>query len=564
MSYPFTPRLLRPAYKKSDDDGTPELVAERFPPISDLPRGGADGGARGRPPIVDLPRRRRLRGEPPFYPFKIDNALRLNAADSAFLNWTPGTTTDERTATLSCWIKVTDFGRQRPLIGNSFDSNNYVTVRLENGDELRLLATTGGSQEINLITSAKFRDPSSFLHIIAVIDTANSTSSDRAILYVNGVRLTDYETETYPSQNVTLNINNNSTKNRIGAILSDYFDGYASECIWLDGIAASPTDFGQFRNGVWVPKRYTGSFGTNGFHLDFADAANLGKDVSGNGNDFTTNNITSDDQVQDTPTNNYPIWQANEPDNHGSEEAGLKIVMSGGFLGFAPATFAVNQGKYYFEAEIRTSDYIAVGVSAEPDHSSGAPAPDDTVAYGPDGDSFVDQSRTAYGASFGVNDIISCAFDIDNGSVEFFKNGASQGSISYTFADRFYHPILWDVTSSNTAAILNFGQLGFQYTPPTGFKPLNAANLPKGAYITSGDYDGNGSSNGPFVWTGAAFSEVTIDGTTYQNDGSARGTVDFLANGFKLRSTTKNSNGTTYSWSGVVSQDFKYANAQVN
>ena len=45
----------------------------------------------------------------------------------------------------------------------------------------------------------------------------------------------------------------------------------------------------------------------NGFWLDFADSSHLGKDISGNGNDWTSNNLVAADQVTDSPSNNFSV-----------------------------------------------------------------------------------------------------------------------------------------------------------------------------------------------------------------------------------------------------------------
>jgi hypothetical protein len=81
-----------------------------------------------------------------------------------------------------------------------------------------------------------------------------------------------------------------------------------AEVVEIDGSQLAPTSFGEFDedSGIWKPIDVSGlTFGTNGFYLDFEDSAALGDDVSGNGNDFTVNNLTAIDQTTDTPTNNF-------------------------------------------------------------------------------------------------------------------------------------------------------------------------------------------------------------------------------------------------------------------
>lgn len=52
-------------------------------------------------------------------------------------------------------------------------------------------------------------------------------------------------------------------------------------------------------------EKYTGSYGTNGFYLDFSNSSSLGADASGNSNNWSLNNIAAADQSTDTPTNNF-------------------------------------------------------------------------------------------------------------------------------------------------------------------------------------------------------------------------------------------------------------------
>ena len=90
------------------------------------------------------------------------------------------------------------------------------------------------------------------------------------------------------------NFDNNSSYN------GDY---YLAEWIFADGQAYAPTQFGESKNGVWIPKDPTGTnFGTTGHHLKFENASDLGNDSSGNNNDWTVSNMGADHQVLDSPT----------------------------------------------------------------------------------------------------------------------------------------------------------------------------------------------------------------------------------------------------------------------
>jgi hypothetical protein len=461
-AHPFTPGARIITRKKPDEDSETKLVAERFPPISDLPRGGADGGARGRPPIVDLPRKRRLGGEPPFYPYKINNALRLNAADNAYLDWTPSSDGSKSVATFSIWFKRTQLGVSQELFNAYSSSSERMQIRFTGSDEIQINQVTSGSTDWDFTTDALYRDPSAWFHFLFVYDDTLATATDRIRLYINGQEVTDLSGTTQPSQNANNLVLTQAETHTLGVRpgTSGYFDGYTAEVIMLDGIAASPTDFGQFKDGIWVPKRYTGSYGSNGFHLDFADAANLGKDVSGNGNDFTTNNITSDDQVQDTPTNNTAIMLPIDEDASGTlVEAATEVSGTVHQL----STFVVSEGRYAWETTLDAAGDIGI---------------EDT-----------DENETTVTGSNG--DVIQLRLDADAGTLESNTNGGGWTSEATGFSGTFHALFKTDCS-------VDFGQYG--YTPPTGFKALNAANLPKPAiingskYFNAVTYTGNGGT----------------------------------------------------------------------
>jgi hypothetical protein len=136
------------------------------------------------------------------------------------------------------------------------------------------------------------------------------------------------------------------------------FDGYMAEVHFIDGQALSPTDFGEFDedSGIWKPIEYTGTYGTNGFYLDFENSGSLGADQSGNGNDFTPTNLASTDQTTDTPTNNFATMNplilrtASSPT---FSEGNTKIVRSSGY-GVATGTVAMKTGKWYWEIQCPT------------------------------------------------------------------------------------------------------------------------------------------------------------------------------------------------------------------
>ena len=126
----------------------------------------------------------------------------------------------------------------------------------------------------SLISTALFRDPSAWYHILVAVDTTQATSSNRIKIYLNGSQITSFGTASYPSPNANLMVNNNVV-HYIGASsysgINLFHDGYLAEVNFIDGQALTPSSFGQTNTitGVWQPLKYTGTYGTNGFYLPF-------------------------------------------------------------------------------------------------------------------------------------------------------------------------------------------------------------------------------------------------------------------------------------------------------
>ena len=245
--------------------------------------------------------------------FEISRSLRFNSADSANLSRTPSSASNRRTWTWSGWVKRSQLGvTQGRLFGGG--TSDYFDLYFPSGDELRVL-WTGNSLTT---TTAVFRDPSAWYHIVLAVDTTQSTANDRIKLYVNGA-LQD-RASTNPSQNYDTAVNNN-VEHHIGRYAgsggSSYFNGYLAEVNFIDGSALDPTSFGAFDSGVWRPKDTDGlTFGTNGFRLQFADNSSnaaLGTDSSGNSNTWSVNNLTTAAALNPTAQQNFNVvtWTGN-------------------------------------------------------------------------------------------------------------------------------------------------------------------------------------------------------------------------------------------------------------
>jgi hypothetical protein len=478
--------------------------------------------------------------------YQIDQSIRFNDDDSAYMSRTPASAGDRQTWTWSGWVKRGNLGSWKIFFGAWDGTSGNDTTRLDLAFETAdTISITGGVTVFRNSTQV-FRDSSAWYHIVVVADTTNATTQNRLRIYVNGVEITNWGTNNTVTQNTSLAINNNAS-HVIGAkgnSPAQYFDGYMAEINFIDGQALAPIDFGEYNDdGVWIAKRFAGAYGSNGFHITGEDSAALGTDYSGNGNDFTSSGLTSADQVTDTPTDNYatylPLYGAvSYPATF--SDGNLQCSASGAAGRGAVASIAPTTGKWYGEftvVAIGTASLCRVGVVGIENlydplmFSAGEYAPQlNNVLYFGNGTlrtyvpSYLD--TPSWGSTFTTTDIIGVAYDADTGKVWFAKNNTWQSSgdpanglspavtLLITGVPFYFQTQIFD----NTMAA-NFGQRGFTYTPPTGFKALSTANLPApaikdgSAYFQPTLYTGNGTA------IGSGGNAVTqIGNSTFQPD----------------------------------------------
>jgi hypothetical protein len=266
------------------------------------------------------------------------------------------------------------------------------------------------------------------------------------------------------------------------------------EINFIDGQALTPSSFGKTDTltNQWIPKKFAGTYGTNGFYLKFADAsaataAAIGKDTSPNGNNWTPNNIsvtagTTYDAMIDSPTlsaaaSNYCVLNPlQKSSNVTLSNANLTWSTSGASTKVL-STIGMSSGKYYCEFTM-ASDNGNYGIATAQTGISGTNYLGNDAngwCYAMDGNKYTNDSGAAYGATYTSGDIIGVAFDADNGTLAYFKNGVSQGT---AFTGLTSGPYFFAQGADPSAGSVNFGQRPFSYTPPTGFKSLNAFNLP--------------------------------------------------------------------------------------
>lgn len=230
--------------------------------------------------------------------FELLKSVRFNPSDNAYLNRTPSSSGNQKTYTISFWTKLCDISSNTNYFLTAGSGSPGGLNSLEVGIDLNnrlFISEYGASLSDYFIetTTAYLRDPSGWYHFVIAVNTTESSATDRIKFYVNGVEQTK-EATSYP---FTLNRDtavNSTTAHTIGSDGASDLNGYLADFYFIDGSAEEPSSFGSFdTNNVWRPKLYTGTYGTNGYHLfDFANESGIGDDSSGNDNDWTVNNLT--------------------------------------------------------------------------------------------------------------------------------------------------------------------------------------------------------------------------------------------------------------------------------
>jgi hypothetical protein len=547
--------------------------------------------------------------------YQIQRSLRFRSSATGYLSRTPSSTTNRRTWTWSGWMKrgsdkysllfaagdTTDIwntGTNCTLIGYWISTNQLAVYN--NGTVFRN-------------TAQVFRDPSAWYHIVVAFDTTQATAANRLRVYINGSEVTSWDTNNAPAQNLDMAINvnqNHFVGGQSSNVANAYFDGYMGEINFIDGQQLTPSSFGAINatTGVWSATKYAGTYGTNGFYLPFTDnsaatATTIGKDFSGNGNNWTPNNISMTagvtyDSMLDAPLGagggergNYCVLNPLAKNSSTSLTNGNLSASGNVIYGHAQSTIFANSGKWYFEAQLTTQQNdTGLGLGNTSSDPSGQYIGGDanSVGYLSDGRLFYNGSLVATYSSYITTDVVACAFDCATGKIWIAKNNTWQNSGDPAAGTGQVQTVSWTAfaalarTVGSGAISFNFGQRPFSYTPPTGFKALHTGNL--GAPVIALPAQNMAAT----LWTGDGTSSRAIsnavNGVSFQPDWvwiksrsnpnphdlidsvrgankflrsdatDAEGTFSFLSsfnsNGFTLGTNDNDVNGSGYTYVG--------------
>ena len=491
-----------------------------------------------------------------FYNGVATQSVRINKADSAQLARTPGTTGNRKTWTWSGWLKRgTDAtsGHNQALFvaGTSGLFSGFWTAKLDAPAEIRdnlvfyeYIQSTGTDYGKNYVL--KLRDHSAWYHLMVAIDTTQATASNRLKVYVNGERITEIVTDygDLPEDYLT-SANLVNHPNYLGRYANNnqYLDGYLAEVNFVDGLQLAPANFGETKNGVWIPiAPNVSEYGTNGFRLKFdqvgvgtASSSTIGADISGKTNHLTSTNIVAADcAMPDSPENNFNIQNPLSKQTYTFAEGNLKLTRADGTGQSATiGTISVPSGKWYWEVRLMSgqSNYPRIGIfntasgnnhieSKYPANNSLGARVWGSAADGGTNKIFGDSNAEAAFGSYDDGDVVQFALDMDNFKMYMGKNDTwytnsstttAKANISDSSANAAFDAVSnLDIVAGNSFTpcifanasadvwIANFGQdstfagaetatsnadangIGaFHHAPPTGFLALCTANLPE-------------------------------------------------------------------------------------
>ena len=423
-------------------------------------------------------------------------------------------TTSTQKATWSFWVKFhnarTD-GNDYFLFSSYSDANSRMHIKIDGSGNLDINERMSSSTSINLITDMEYRDVSGWYNFVVAIDTTQATAADRVKVYVNGEQITNFSTETYPSQNEDIHPLQGNVTQYLGCYggnvnsASYCLNGSMSHCHFTDGTQYAASDFGETdtTTGEWKIKTDVSvTYGNNGWFI-FKDNSSLTNQAGNSAGNFAvdTGTIT---QTEDCPSNVFCTLNG-----LGYAAASFTLIEGSNYSGGADnnwrsiyGTLGASSGKYYYEVKcISSSDYERFGActidqankyqgsTGRYDDSSGS----EGYGYTADGEKSNNGGTTSgYGDTWGANDILSCALDLDNNKIYFGKNGTWQNSgdptsgstgtgAAYTIAsDKIYIPAFASYGAASNLAF-NFGN-GYFRTSAISSEGTNASGNGKFEY----------------------------------------------------------------------------------
>ena len=494
----------------------------------------------------------------PVFNLLLNNSVRLDSTHNTYLNRDnrligSGMPQGGDTFTISCWVKKSNDSSNDIFLVGSETGTSARFLAYVNGNNLRFYGrNSSASVQFDVIANNVIKDSTSWYHVMLVFDATNSTANDTTRFYVNGVRVAQ-------GSITTTNVATGNSANGTG--LQDYYigrhqgvysDGYVADYHFIWNVAKTdPFEFIASYRGVVVPKAYTGSHGTYGFHLDFADsaltAAGIGDDNAGVG-DFTPHNFPdaaaysgTASVLTDTPTSNHSTLQDYSRNGPTINKGMMRSTKSSARY-FVFGNVGIREGKWYWE--MRSTDFgdsggVVFGMMPVAESARASADGGDLYGWGALSGRIQNAStpyyflnggsQTVFGStsSFSSTDTVGFSMDFDNHQFKIYKT--TDGSVVVTIDTSsvtskydqhgtgvgtypWYLPAGGCESGTGTRTIhWNFGQNSFEISGgiPSGFKSISEANNPESTIspltsatlVASGGfkaktYTGNGGTPG--------------------------------------------------------------------
>jgi hypothetical protein len=459
--------------------------------------------------------------ESSFYPYEIEQSCRFSKANSASLSRAPSSAGNKKTFTWSGWVKFCNSASYR-LFGSGTSATEITDFHMNGSDGTLRFRDRQSGDNLRKETTAALRDVGAWHHIVCAVDVTQGSNSNRVKIYINGTLQTAFDTDdTFVNRNTYINRTggNGMVLGKRAYDSASLLDGYMAEVHFVDGTQLTADSFGETKEGVWIPKAYTGSYGTNGFYLKFdqtgtgtASASTIGADSSGNNNHFTTSGFASiDSNRTDSPTNNFATWNAawaysSTYATTGTLLNGALALSSSGSATSAWSTFLLpSSGKYY--VEMRTSSTVSSNFVCGVMSTDGNV--NRSVLFQTDGTIDLDNAQNQSGlASWVDGNTVGILLNMDGGSSGF-------GEIAFYLQNSAYGNAVSISSATSPYALMTYGQTyvdlrtderDFAYSIPDGYSTLSTANLPEPTisplngdqpsdYFNTVLYSGNDSTN---------------------------------------------------------------------
>ena len=514
---------------------------------------------------------------------EVQQSLKFNDDESQYLSWTPASAGNRKTWTWSGWVKRGNLGTWQTVFSGGTGSN-HVAARFSNSTDLfQFYNYSSPSYNWKIDTVAVFRDASAWYHLVLQVDSTQATSTDRIKIYINGERQT--LTGSYPSLNFDSDVNT-AQPHKIGAGINNdlLFDGYMSDINFIDGQALDPTSFGETVDGYWKAKDYAGTYGTNGFRLTFQDDV-----VSEGFNTVTYRGTGASQSISGLGFSPDLVWTKARG---GASSHNLSDSIRGGGVGLTSngnnAEYALSPANTFdadgFTLNKTTSQFNSsgdtfVGWCWDAGSGSAASNTDGTITstvkantdYG-----FSVVSYTGTGSAATIGHGLSSAPDMiiakrRSGTDDWvcYHSALSSAKDKYILLNSTNAAgtisNFWGTTAPDAST---FGAAGGYAHNKSGSTYIAYCFSEVAGYSSIGSYTGNGSASGPTVTTGfkpafvmykkydgtgswiiqdstrSPFNPVDkfLYGNTSDDEFSGTRDVDFLSNGFQIKSDSVNIN----------------------